>query len=83
MRSSTAAICCSAEYVNSGANHAEGGWPDGVNINDPEATQRYRRKIEKDDAYIHCVMTMSPVSIVYLYHTMSYPYEFRIQVNIV
>ncbi|XP_047042151.1 dynein intermediate chain 3, ciliary-like [Helicoverpa zea] len=49
-----------ADYSNSGANHAEGGWPKDVNVNDPEATQRYRRKIEKDDAYIHCIMALSP-----------------------
>uniref|UniRef100_A0A2A4JH19 Uncharacterized protein n=1 Tax=Heliothis virescens TaxID=7102 RepID=A0A2A4JH19_HELVI len=49
-----------AEHSNSGANHAEGGWPKDVNVNDPEATQRYRRKIEKDDGYIHCVMALSP-----------------------
>ncbi|KAJ8725983.1 hypothetical protein PYW07_000681 [Mythimna separata] len=49
-----------AEFTNSGANHAEGGWPESVNVNDPEATQRYRRKIEKDDGYIHCVMSQCP-----------------------
>ncbi|CAD0205680.1 unnamed protein product [Chrysodeixis includens] len=50
-----------AEYTTTGANHTEGGWPKDVNINDPEATQRYRRKVEKDDAYIHCVTALSPV----------------------
>ncbi|XP_045451062.1 dynein axonemal intermediate chain 2 [Melitaea cinxia] len=45
-----------AEYTSSGVNHVEGGWPKDINTNDPEATQRYRRKIEKDDAYIHAVM---------------------------
>ncbi|XP_053602327.1 dynein intermediate chain 3, ciliary-like isoform X2 [Plodia interpunctella] len=49
-----------AEYSTTGANHAEGGWPKDVNILDPEATQRYRRKIEKDDNYIHCIMALSP-----------------------
>ncbi|XP_052756761.1 dynein intermediate chain 3, ciliary-like [Galleria mellonella] len=49
-----------AEYTSSGANHAEGGWPKDVNTLDPEATQRYRRKIEKDDNYIHCVMSLAP-----------------------
>ncbi|KAJ0181519.1 hypothetical protein K1T71_002241 [Dendrolimus kikuchii] len=37
-----------------------GGWPKDVNVLDPEATQRYRRKIEKDDGYIHCVMACAP-----------------------
>ncbi|XP_045516832.1 dynein axonemal intermediate chain 2-like [Pieris brassicae] len=45
-----------AEYTTSGMNHVEGGWPKDINMNDPEAAQRYRRKIEKDDAYIHAVM---------------------------
>ncbi|KAM3955366.1 LOW QUALITY PROTEIN: dynein intermediate chain 3, ciliary-like [Aphomia sociella] len=48
-----------AEYASSGANHG-GGWPKDVNAIDPEATQRYRRKIEKDDNYIHCVMSLAP-----------------------
>ncbi|KAI8426341.1 hypothetical protein MSG28_005197 [Choristoneura fumiferana] len=45
-----------AEYTSSGIRHVEGGWPKDINMNDPEATQRYRRKIEKDDAYMHAVM---------------------------
>ncbi|KAG6455160.1 dynein intermediate chain 3, ciliary [Manduca sexta] len=49
-----------AEYSSSGANHSEGGWPKDVNLLDPEMTQRYRRKVEKEDNYIHCVMTMAP-----------------------
>ncbi|XP_045784511.1 dynein axonemal intermediate chain 2-like isoform X2 [Maniola jurtina] len=48
-----------AEYTTTGANHAEGGWPKDVNVLDPEATQRYRRKVEKDDPYVHCVMSLS------------------------
>ncbi|XP_023938996.2 dynein axonemal intermediate chain 2-like [Bicyclus anynana] len=49
-----------AEYTTTGSNHAEGGWPKDVNVLDPEATQRYRRKIEKDENYIHCAMSLSP-----------------------
>lgn len=56
-----------AKYTQSGANHAEGGWPKDVNILDIEATQRYRRKIEKDDGYIHCVMALTDVNILFLY----------------
>lgn len=56
-----------AKYTQSGANHSEGGWPKDVNILDPEATQRYRRKIEKDDGYIHCVMALTDVNIFFLY----------------
>ncbi|GBP15411.1 Dynein intermediate chain 3, ciliary [Eumeta japonica] len=47
------------EYTSSGVNHVEGGWPKDINMNDPEATQRYRRKIEKDDSYIHAVMHLA------------------------
>ncbi|XP_013101170.2 dynein intermediate chain 3, ciliary [Stomoxys calcitrans] len=32
-----------------GLYHYEGGWPKDVNINDEEATLRYRKKIERDD----------------------------------
>ncbi|KOB62521.1 putative dynein intermediate chain 3, ciliary [Operophtera brumata] len=49
-----------AEYSTTGANHAEGGWPKDIPVTDPEATQRYRRKIEKDDGYISCVMSAAP-----------------------
>ncbi|XP_075991796.1 dynein axonemal intermediate chain 2-like [Anticarsia gemmatalis] len=50
-----------ADVCNSGANHAEGGWARDISFNDSEATQRYRRRIEKEDGYIHTVMTQSPV----------------------
>ncbi|XP_028026700.1 dynein intermediate chain 3, ciliary-like [Bombyx mandarina] len=49
-----------SDYSSSGANHAEGGWPKDVSVIDPEATQRYRRKVEKDDNYINCVMSTAP-----------------------
>lgn len=54
---------CRTDYSSSGANHAEGGWPKDVSVIDPEATQRYRRKVEKDDNYISCVMSTAPVGI--------------------
>lgn len=40
-------------------NHAEGGWPKDINILDAEQTLRYRKKIEKDEAYIHTIMQLS------------------------
>lgn len=52
-----------AEYTSSGISHVEGGWPKDINMSDPEATQRYRRKIEKDDAYVHAVMHLGHVSV--------------------
>lgn len=54
---------CRVEYTKEGVNHAEGGWPKDVNVNDPETTQRYRRRIEKDDDYINCVMKNYLVSM--------------------
>lgn len=57
--------CFRAEYATTGANHAEGGWPKDVNLADPEATQRYRRKIEKEDNYLHCVFSTAHVSALY------------------
>lgn len=63
-----------AEYTSSGMNHIEGGWPKDINMNDPEATQRYRRKIEKDDAYIHAVMNLGHVSSIN-FHSIIQTYE--------
>lgn len=31
--------------------HKEGGWPKDVNYRDVEVTQRYRRRVEKDDIW--------------------------------
>ncbi|KAG9429734.1 Dynein intermediate chain 2, axonemal [Apis mellifera carnica] len=37
--------------VNTGMYHEEGGWPKEVNYQDVEVTQRYRRRVEKDDIW--------------------------------
>lgn len=42
--------------------HVEGGWPKDINTNDLEQTVRYRRKIEKDELYIHTMLQLLPVS---------------------
>ncbi|KAK4872810.1 hypothetical protein RN001_014839 [Aquatica leii] len=47
-----------ANYVNYGINHTEGGWPKDVNITDEEQVKRYRRKIEKEDAYVPTVLQL-------------------------
>ncbi|KAB0792517.1 hypothetical protein PPYR_14476 [Photinus pyralis] len=47
-----------ANFVNCGINHIEGGWPKDVNKDDEEQTKRYRRKIEKDDAYNPIIMQL-------------------------
>lgn len=44
-------------------NHIEGGWPKDINPSDVEQTVRFKKKIEKDDMYIHSVRQLSHVSI--------------------
>ncbi|XP_032523354.2 dynein axonemal intermediate chain 2-like [Danaus plexippus] len=61
-------ITLSKQYMNTirvtlqdrGVNHAEGGWPKDVNVNDEEATARYRRRFERDDAYVGAVLSSNP-----------------------
>ncbi|XP_059608059.1 dynein intermediate chain 3, ciliary-like [Phlebotomus argentipes] len=47
------------EYISKGIQHTEGGWPKDVNKNDSEQTQRYRKKIERDEAYSRQVLSMA------------------------
>ncbi|KAG6797884.1 Dynein intermediate chain 2, axonemal [Apis mellifera caucasica] len=60
--------------VNTGMYHEEGGWPKEVNYQDVEVTQRYRRRVEKDDIWApsmkrllsmmeHCVLENNTVNI--------------------
>ena len=37
-------------------NHFEGGWPKDINPSENDQTMRFRKKIEKDDAYINSVL---------------------------
>ncbi|GBP14928.1 Dynein intermediate chain 2, axonemal [Eumeta japonica] len=46
------------EQTVTGVNHAEGGWPVDVPFTDIESTQRYKRRIEKEDDYVHAVMKL-------------------------
>ncbi|XP_037954081.1 dynein intermediate chain 3, ciliary [Teleopsis dalmanni] len=48
-----------ATYKHTGILHTEGGWKLDINVNDPEQTVRYKRKIEKDENYITQVMSLS------------------------
>ena len=50
------------ECENRGMNHTEGGWPKDVNPAEVEQTIRYRKKVEKDEAYISTVMNLGKVS---------------------
>ncbi|PZC80367.1 hypothetical protein B5X24_HaOG214785 [Helicoverpa armigera] len=49
-----------------GINHSEGGWPKDVHYNIEEETIRYRRRIEREDTYIHAVTTLAPKFIKFL-----------------
>lgn len=43
-------------------NHTEGGWPREVNPADEEQTLRFKKKIEKDEMYVHTVLQLTHVS---------------------
>ncbi|XP_014609987.1 PREDICTED: dynein intermediate chain 2, axonemal isoform X2 [Polistes canadensis] len=47
-------------YRNNGMYHYEGGWPKDINMKEAEQTVRYRRKIEKDELYIHTMLQLLP-----------------------
>ncbi|XP_058792515.1 dynein intermediate chain 3, ciliary [Phymastichus coffea] len=49
-----------ATFRESGMFHVEGGWPKDINKDDGEQTVRYRRKIEKDELYIHTMLQILP-----------------------
>ncbi|XP_043284269.1 dynein intermediate chain 3, ciliary isoform X2 [Venturia canescens] len=49
-----------ATFKESGLHHVEGGWPKDINMHDLEQTVRYRRKIEKDELYIHTMLQLLP-----------------------
>ena len=53
-----------ATFKDSGMLHVEGGWPKDINMHDLEQTVRYRRKIEKDELYIHTMLQLLPVIII-------------------
>jgi dynein intermediate chain 2 len=50
------------QYDQRGMNHTEGGWPREVNPVDEEQTLRFKKKIEKDEMYVHTVLQLTHVS---------------------
>jgi len=46
------------ETENRSINHVEGGWPKDININEPEQTIRYRKKVEKDESYMNTIVAL-------------------------
>jgi dynein intermediate chain 2 len=49
------------QYDQHGMNHTEGGWPREINPADEEQTVRFKKKIEKDEMYIHTVLQLTHV----------------------
>ncbi len=50
-----------AEFLSQGMNHVEGGWPKDINPSENDQTMRFRKKIEKDDTYVHSVLGLCQV----------------------
>ncbi|XP_042881587.1 dynein axonemal intermediate chain 2-like, partial [Penaeus japonicus] len=46
------------DFASSGMNHTEGGWPKDVSTTEDDQKVRYRKKIEKDDVYIHSMLQL-------------------------
>jgi len=59
------------ETENRGMNHVEGGWPKDINPAEVEQTIRYRKKVEKDEAYIATIMNLGKVSMLQAVHKMT------------
>lgn len=55
-----------ATFKDNKMHHYEGGWPKDINMKDLEQTVRYRRKIEKDELYIHTMLQLIPVNHLFL-----------------
>ncbi|KAL7302807.1 hypothetical protein TKK_0004846 [Trichogramma kaykai] len=47
-----------ATFQNRGMLHTEGGWPKDINKDDIEQTVRYRRKLEKDEFFVHTMLQL-------------------------
>mmetsp|Transcript_65782 Transcript_65782/g.173658 ORF Transcript_65782/g.173658 Transcript_65782/m.173658 type:complete len:568 (+) Transcript_65782:113-1816(+) len=45
-------------YLNIGNFHQEGGWPKDVDATEKDQTQRYKKKVEKDEDYIRQVKNL-------------------------
>ncbi|KAF7643978.1 hypothetical protein LDENG_00230160 [Lucifuga dentata] len=49
------------EWENRGMNHVEGGWSKDVAADDLEQTLRFRKKVEKDENYVHSILQLGGV----------------------
>ena len=50
------------QTVSTASNHVEGGWPKDVNPNEMEQVARYRKKVEKDEAYISTILKLAAIA---------------------
>ena len=48
---------------NKSVHHIEGGWPKDVNIQEQDQVNRYRKKIEKDELYLHSLQRLIQVQL--------------------
>ncbi|XP_042235047.1 dynein axonemal intermediate chain 2-like [Homarus americanus] len=46
------------DFACAGMNHTEGGWPKDVSLTEDDQKIRYKKKIEKDDYYIHAMLQL-------------------------
>ena len=44
-----------------GVNHTEGGWPKDINYGEIEQVTRFRKKVEKDEAYVQTINQLGGV----------------------
>jgi dynein intermediate chain 2, axonemal len=51
------------EVSSRGINHVEGGWPRDVDPTEVEQTIRYRKKVEKDEAYVQTIQQLGSVRV--------------------
>ena len=50
------------EFANSGMLHLEGGWPKDVVPTEEEHKTRYKKKLDKDENFVHSVLQLGSVS---------------------
>ena len=48
----------SVYYKSIGMLHLEGGWPKEVDSTEKEQTQRYKKKVEKDEDYLRQITSL-------------------------
>jgi dynein intermediate chain 2, axonemal len=49
------------ETSTKGINHFEGGWPSDIDPTQIDQVTRYRKKVEKDEAYMQAVLDLGSV----------------------